>query len=80
MSFLVRLARLADRPLCASAASALAIALRAALTPSQRNGSGSQSLDLWFTQGRRVSPVSSPLMRSRNVRPARLLVATPSPT
>src|SRR5664280_346490 len=80
MSLLTSEARFDGRPLRASASSALAIAFSDALTPSQRSGSGSHSLDLWLTHGRRVSSVSSPRMRSLRVRPARLVVATPSPT
>ena len=48
--------------------------------PSQRSGSGSQRRERCPTHGCRTSAVSWPSTRSRRVRPARLVVATPSPT
>ena len=46
----------------------------------RRSGSGSQSLERWLTHGRWVRSVSAPVIRSARVRPARLVVETPSPT
>ena len=56
------------------------IARRPALMPSQRSGSGSQRRLRWLTQGRVTRSLSAPVTRSASVRPARLVVATPSPT
>ena len=63
-----------------SSASASVIARSPALMPSQRSGSGSHDRERWPTHGSRVSSVSRPRTRSRRVRPARLVVLTPSPT
>ena len=63
-----------------SSRSAAVKARRVAFTPSHRNGSGSHAGERWLTHGSRVSSVSRSSTRSRRVRPARLVVATPSPT
>ena len=68
------------RPRRASLRSASFIVHSPALTPSQRRGSGSQRGERCPTQGSAVSGVSAPVMRSASVRPARLVVDTPSPT
>ena len=68
------------RPRRASERSASLMVQRPALTPSQRRGSGSHRGERCPTQGRRVRGVSAPVIRSASVRPARLVVATPSPT
>jgi hypothetical protein len=53
------------RPVRRSSLSAMVIARRPALTPSQRSGSGSQRGDRCPTHGNRVSSVSRPRIRSR---------------
>src|SRR5688500_4959078 len=63
-----------------SSRSATDMARRPALTPSHRNGSGSQRRERWPTQGSAVSSVARSRTRSRSVRPARFDVPTPSPT
>ncbi len=72
------------RPDLASAASARRAAARAALTPIHRNGSGSHRRERWPTHGRRTSSWSRSsslsVMSAARVRPARFVVATPSPT
>ena len=68
------------RSVLASARSARAAARRPRLTPVQRNGSGSHRGERWPTHGRAVIGELDPVIRSASVRPARLVVATPSPT
>ncbi len=73
-------ARRLGRRVSDSSVSARVMARRPALMPSQRSGSGSQAGERWPTHGSRTSSVSRPSTRSRRVRPARFVVATPSPT
>ena len=68
------------RPVRASCASASWPRAARRSTPSQRSGSGSHRRERWPTQGSRVSSLAVPVSRSASVRPARLVVATPSPT
>ena len=66
-----------------STVSALEIARSAKFVASQRIGSGSHLGERWFTQGKLVrspAPIGAPVINSVNVRPAKLVVATPSPT
>ena len=51
-----------------------------ALMPSHRSGSGSHCLERWLTHGSETRSVSRRRIRSARVRPARLVVVTPSPT
>jgi hypothetical protein len=74
------LARFAGLPVRLSDRSALDMRRRPAFTPSQRSGSGSHEREEWPTQGSRVSPFSCEVISCASVRPARFVVATPSPT
>ena len=69
-----------QRPGLVSAASARPATRSPALIPSQRSGSGSHLRDRCPTQGSSTRSVARPVIRSARVRPARLVVATPSPT
>ena len=68
------------RPVLASCRSARLITLSPPFSPSQRSGSGSHCGDRWPTHGSRTISLSMPVIRSANVRPARFVVDTPSPT
>ncbi len=48
--------------------------------PTNRSGSGSHDRERWFTHGKSVSSESTPVSKSVIVRPARLVVLSPSPT
>ena len=73
-------ARFAGLPVRASLRSALDIRSRPPFTPSQRSGSGSHEREEWPTHGSRVSSLSCEVISCASVRPARFVVATPSPT
>src|SRR5215472_6666881 len=67
-------------PVLDSIRSAQVITRNPALTPSQRNGSASHGGERWPTHGSRTRALSLPVIRSASVRPARLVVDSPSPT
>jgi hypothetical protein len=71
---------LAGLPVRLSDRSAVDISSRPPFTPTQRSGSGSHERDVWPTHGSRVSPFSCEVISCASVRPARLVVDTPSPT
>src|SRR5680860_873987 len=73
-------ARREGRPVLCSSASARPMTPSVRLTAIQRSGSGSHFRDLWLTQGRLVRSESVSVIKSARVRPARLVVETPSPT
>ena len=68
------------RPVRDSRTSATCITRNPALTPSHRNGSDSHLGLSWPTHGKLTSSLGRSRIRSANVRPARLVQPTPSPT
>ena len=74
------LALLAGLPVRSSVRSELVISSRPPFTPSHLSGSGSHRRDVWPTHGSRVSSLSCDVISCASVRPARFVVATPSPT